>query len=169
MDNRTAQVIGLVVEQMRVFFTPQQKVPPVGGGTIVIHIVAGDAVPPPEWIGGENCQGCDPYIWVRLVRRYRSQDFPSEASGPVKCTVRPVIVIEAGVSRCAPMEMSAADEELQAWTQWDDSWRIDRALCAAMKAAETAGAAVNTNLGEGLPFGPEGLAIGWTQTASAQL
>lgn len=167
----TARVVGLVVEQLRVLFTPEQERPPLGGGTELVQVVAGEAAPPPVWMGGQDCSDCGgPYLWVRLTRRFRSEVFPEEARRG-SCRSRRAFALEVGVARCAPMELEPcpSDLEQQALVQWDDSWRLDVALCRALSAAEELGAATDSVLGVGEPWGPEGLVIAWLQTAVVQL
>lgn len=173
MADHAATVIGLAVAQLRRFFTPEQQVPPLGGGTDTVNIVAGEVASPPPWVGvrdddDTSCDDCGPYLWVRLVRRWRTEEFPTEATAG-GCGLQPAITIEAGIARCHPFDPSPADLEEIAMVQLDDSWRIDRALCAAMREAESKGVVANTGLGAGEPFGPEGLVIAWLQTAHAQL
>ncbi|AXK88822.1 hypothetical protein SAMN05421776_108213 [Nocardia farcinica] len=175
-------VIGLAVERLRGFFSPTAAVPPLGGGTDTVHLLAGSEVVVPYWLTGDpdlqdhsSCGGCGPYLWVRLARRWRTANWPHEAAtgtgsgGAVTCGTSKAVTIEAGIARCHPLDGTAQEMEQRAAVLWDDSWRIDAALCAAMKDAERADVAVNTGLGAGVPDGPEGLVIVWVQTAHAQL
>ena len=171
MPDATPRIIGLAAEQLRKFFDPNQAAPPLGGGTTKIHIVAGDTVPPPPWMSDQDTDCgdcCSVFVWVRLVRRYRAVAFPSEVVS-TDCRAQKVIEIEAGVSRCAPLELSEEQAEHQAAVQWDDGNRVDLALCAAMLLAEQSQAAMKTALMAGEPWGPEGLVIAWFQNAAAQL
>ncbi|WP_067902798.1 hypothetical protein [Nocardia vaccinii] len=79
--DKAATVIGLTVTQVRRFFAPDQEVPPLGGGTDDVNLVAGEVISPPPWVGDDEtaCDGCGPYLWVRLVRRWRTEEFPTEA------------------------------------------------------------------------------------------
>ncbi|RJO72972.1 hypothetical protein D5S18_22105 [Nocardia panacis] len=165
-----ATIIGLAVTRLRQVFSPDASVPPLGGGTDRVWIVAGAEVVPPPWVGTDSgsCTGCGPYIWVRLVRRWRTEEFPTE-SVSAWCAAQAAVTIEAGIARCHALDASAAELEEIAAVQWDDSWRIDRALCAATADAKAAGVASDTALGAGEPFGPDGLVIAWTQLAHAQL
>lgn len=165
-------VIGLTVTRLREFFSPTASVPPLGGGTDLVNILAGEIVVPPPWVGVDqdevSCEKCGPYLWVRLVRRWRTDAFPQE-SVVGKCSSQRAITIEAGIARCHPFNATPEELEQEAAVQWDDSWRIDAALCAAMQDAERAAAAAATALGTGEPYGPDGLVIAWTQIAHAQL
>lgn len=166
MPDRAVTVIGLVIEKLRLYFTPEQTTPPLGGGTDTVNVLAGDVVTP--WLGDEGDGGCGPYLWVRMVRRWRTDDWPAESAAG-GCRAGRAITLEAGVARCYPADPSVDEAEQIAHVQWDDSARMDAALCAAMAAAEKAGVAVNTGLGAGDPVGPEGMTIIWVQTAHAQL
>ena len=169
MRDRAVTVIGLAVTRLGEFFSPDAEVPPLGGGTDVVHIVAGETVSPPEWVGtSDDCTGCGPYLWVRLARRWRTTEFPTEAV-VAGCEVHKAITIEAGIARCHPLTDDPNESRELAAIQWDDSWRLETALCAAMQDAENAGVATVTGLGPGEPFGPEGLVIASLQTAHAQL
>lgn len=169
--DKAVTIIGLVAEQLRAFFGDTAAVQPLGGGTNTVRILAGDSAVIPEWLSGEqeDCGDCGPYLWVRLVRRWRSgNEFPQEL--PVaKCGTGRAITVEAGIARCFPITDDPTELEQLALVQLDDSWRIDNALCLAMAKAEREGVALNTAIGAGEPIGPEGLAILWVQQASAQL
>ncbi|NKY48038.1 hypothetical protein [Nocardia cerradoensis] len=165
-----ATVIGLALTRLRQVFAPDASAPPLGGGTDTVYILAGDTGIIPEWVGtnSDSCDDCGPYIWVRLVRRWRTTEFPTE-SVTADCGAQKAITIEAGIARCHPVDADAAELEQLAAVQWDDAWRIDLALCAAMGDAEAAGRVGRAALGPGEPFGPEGLVIAWTQLAHAEI
>ncbi|MEU1550201.1 hypothetical protein [Nocardia sp. NPDC005745] len=175
MPDRAATVIGLVVEQLRAVFALDSPRPPLGGGTETVHILAGETVVPPPWLAGDqdDCADCGPYLWVRLARRWRTGD---QRSGGVfrdalagACGQKRAITIEVGIARCHPLDGTPQELEEQAAIQWDDSWRIDNALCRAMSAADDAQVITDSAIGPGEPAGPQGLAVIWTQTAHAQL
>lgn len=168
MPNRAVTIVGLVADQLKLYFDPELSVPPLGGGTDTVHILAGDTVSPPWLEGDDGCDGCGPYLWVRLVKRWRTEDFPS-ISQISMCTTAQAVTVEAGIARCYPYDPDEDDQTTAAMVQLDDSYRLDAALCAAMRAAEDKGIAVNTALGAGDPYGPNGLLIAWTQQAHAQL
>lgn len=162
-------IIGLAVTRLGQVFSPTASTPPLGGGTDRVWIVAGEEVVPPPWVGTESdCDGCGPYLWVRLVRRWRTTEFPNETVS-AQCGVQKAITIEAGIARCHPLDADADELEKISAVQWDDSWRIDRALCFAMGDARREGVATDTALGAGEPFGPSGLVLAWTQLAHAEL
>lgn len=160
-------IVGLVVDELKAVFDASAQ--PVGTPTDTVHIVAGDQVIPPAWAGDQDCVGAFPYIWVRLVQRYRAGGGLGEA-GYLSCRSARGIEVEAGVARCAPWdEQTVAEQEQQALVQWDDSGRVDAALCRAARRAEQDGVATGSGLGPGVPYGPEGLLIAWIQTMRMRL
>lgn len=170
MPDLAVTVIGLAVTRLGEFFSPEAAVPPLGGGTEVVNVVAGEIVTPPEWVGtgSDDCTGCGPWLWIRLARRWRTEEFPIEAVTG-SCGLHKAITIEAGIARCHPLTNDPTESQELAAVQWDDSWRLDLALCAAMQDAEREGIAINTGLGAGEVYGPDGLVIASLQTAHAQL
>jgi hypothetical protein len=170
MMDAVATIVGFAVTRLQEVFAPDASVRPLGGGTDRVRVVAGEAVTPPEWVGtdSDSCDGCGPFVWVRLVRRWRTEEFPTEAV-TARCTLQKAITIEAGIARCHPLTDDPDELEQLAAVQWDDAWRIDLALCAAMADAKRAGKASDTALGAGEPWGPEGLVLVWTQLAYAEL
>ncbi|MDE1673863.1 hypothetical protein [Nocardia gipuzkoensis] len=175
MPDRAVTVIGFVVAELRASFTPGSARPPLGGGTDTVHILAGETVVPPPWLAGDNdsCSDCGPYLWVRLARRWRAAD---QRSGGIfrdphagACGQKRAITIEVGIARCHPPDGTPQELEEHAAIQWDDSWRIDNALCRALKIAEESQVITDSAIGPGEPSGPEGLAISWLQTAHAQM
>ncbi|WP_280188857.1 MULTISPECIES: hypothetical protein [Nocardia] len=175
MPDKAVTVIGLVVEQLRAAFAPDATRPPLGGGTDTVHILAGDLVVPPPWLAGDQdaCVDCGPYLWVRLARRWRTGDARSGGAfrDPLAggCGQKRAITIEVGIARCHPVEGTPQELEEHAAWQWDDSWRIDNALCRAMNKADEAQVITDSAIGPGEPSGPQGLAVIWLQTAHAQL
>lgn len=169
MADPAPRVIGLIVEQLRAFFTPNQDVPVLGGGTDLIHVVAGEAAPPPVWFGNRDSDCGDPYLWVRLVTRFRTKDFPAPADA-TDCRTRRALTIEAGIARCVWTHPDPSPDELeeQALVQMDDGWRMDLALCAAMGEAVRVQAVTDTAIGVGEPYGPEGGTAAWLQSVSVQ-
>lgn len=175
MPDRAVTVIGLVVAELRRSFAPGIDRPPLGGGTYTVHILAGELVVPPPWLAGDNddCADCGPYLWVRLARRWRAGDSARSAVfrdvQAESCSQNRAITIEVGIARCHPLDGTPQELEEHAAIQWDDSWRIDNALCRAMKSAEGAQVITDSAIGAGEPSGPQGLAVMWLQTAHARM
>lgn len=169
-SDRVVPVVSHIVDSLRDFFSEGQQVPPKGGGTESIHIVAGEFAVPPAW-ENSDCNGCgDPFVWVRVQNRFRTRDFPVPAEKQQCGRDQRAFTVEVGVARCAPadeLDLDALGE--QAFIQWDDAWRIDMALCAGLEAAKQRGVATDTAIGVGEPYGPEGLIIAWLQTAQVQI
>jgi hypothetical protein len=181
MADKAQQVMGLVIDHLTQWFDPAQQVPPLGGGTETVWVLAGETVVPPPWlVGGSeeepSCDGCGPYLWVRLARRWRSGTstrgqasvFPDDLAAAA-CGASRLITLEAGIARCHPFDGTPDELLAEAAIQWDDSYRLDSALCAAMAAAEKHRAATDTAIGAGEPWGPDGLVTAWVQQAHARL
>lgn len=170
MPDLTIVAVGLVVEELRRQFDPASENPPMGGGTADIRVIGGDMVP----LDGFDSADCALLVWVRLARRYRTTAFPAEAASGARCGSQPVIVLEAGVARCADMgddngPPAPSVIEREALVQMDDAWRVDAALCRAAARAEDEDIAPDCVLGAGEPYGPEGGVIAWFQTATFEL
>lgn len=163
------RAIGLVVEELRASFTPEQAVPPRGGGAFDVFLVPGEFAPPPPF--NPECRDCGPMVWVRLVNRFRTKTFPAPAEY-ADCGMRRAVTVEAGVARCSPLpdghsDLDRAALEAEAAVQWDDSWRMDSALCRVLRRAPEMGF-LNSAVGIGEPYGPEGMVVAWLQTVTLQ-
>lgn len=172
MSDRVISLVGLVVEHLRTAFNPGQLHPPLGGGTAHVRFFAGDTIPTAAWNAHSQSCGCgEPMLWVRVVRRWRTTQFPNEFVGAAPCGTPRAVTIEAGIMRCAITEPEPAwdDYEQEAMVAVDDSWRLDAALKRAMQCAETEHVANQTALAAGEPFGPEGGILAWAQHAHAEL
>lgn len=169
MDDASA-IVDAYVRAMKLVFSPTSECPPVGGGSTDVRFFAGMAPPTDAWDahsdGGEGCD--NPFLWVRIMRRYRSLNFPTPTASVEACSAPRVLAIEIGVGRCA---VTDAEPE---WTQYaheaevslDDSWRIEKALCVAAGILRGDNRPVGIDTIE--PYGPEGGIIGWTGAAYIQ-
>ena len=177
--NLAITILGLAETRLLEFFDPAPTAPavaPLGGGTDVVWQLAGDIIAPPPWVGiGESDDidpnECDPYLWVRLVQRWRqgqSQNMTASSFAIPKCGQARGITIEAGIARCYPLDGTPEEMAQRSLVLLDDSWRMDLALCAAMKDAKDNAVAKETGIGTGAPFGPEALVLTWAQSAYAQ-
>lgn len=159
-------VITSAVTALKALYDPDSPCPPEGGGTKDIKVVSGEG---PMWDPilqmNENDGECgDPFVWVRLVMRARTTNFPEPDLG-VNCLGDPLIVVEFGVGRCSPDSLQPVPDyreiAKEAEIGRDDSWRLDKLVCAMrgtlkdgyMVAAEPI-----------LPQGPEGGGIVWSTT-----
>ncbi|QGH80031.1 hypothetical protein SEA_NHAGOS_20 [Gordonia phage NHagos] len=150
---------------LREAFAPDSECPPVGGGTADVRLFAGDAIPLAAWNAHNDGDDCDhPFLWVRLMRRYRTNAFPSPGIANQNCDWPRVVAVEIGVGRCAvvDLEPSWEDYEREAHTSIDDGWRIELALCRAKSII------LNGNIGAAFgtdtinPYGPEGGVVAMT-------
>ncbi|WP_280420643.1 hypothetical protein [Nocardia carnea] len=170
-------VIGLIKEELLRYFDPATN--PRGGGTTTVWLLAGADVSPPPWVGpGDDdvpgdCTDCGPYLWVRLVSRWRtggprSAAFPDQALATA-CSMGRAATIEVGIARCHPLDGDEPTMAEQAFIQWSDSWRIDNALCKALAAAEKEEVVTGTAIDAGEPWGPEAMVLVWMQQAHVKL
>ncbi|UYP17714.1 hypothetical protein OED52_13640 [Rhodococcus sp. Z13] len=165
-------VINELITALREAFDPNSACPPLGGGTKHVRVFAGDAIPLSAWDAHRDGEGCDqPFVWVRLVRRYRTQQFPAPFVGPAPCGLPKAVAIEIGVGRCAVVDTEPAWEDYanEAEISIDDSWRIDLALCRAMGRIERKECGTATAIDAVVPYGPEGGVIAQIGTAYVQL
>lgn len=161
-----SEIVSAVMEALRAAFDPASPCPPTGGGkTAVVRFFGGDGIPMAAWNAHTDGEGCDhPFLWVRVIRRYRTNNLPTPVIDTTACGLSRVIALEIGVGRCATVEISPSWQEYaaEAEVSLDDSWRIESALCYA--------AALNRKLGYSCatdaiaPYGPEGGVVAWTGT-----
>lgn len=156
--------INAFVTAMLEWFKPDSNCPPDGGGSTDVRFFAGDAAPASAW----DAQGCkQPFLWVRVVRRYRSREFPVPAV-VTDCDLPRVLEVEVGVARCALTKERPTWEEYgrEAEVSLDDSWRIENVLCRARALLNKNDFRVGTGTIE--PYGPEGGIIAWSGNAFVQ-
>lgn len=174
---------------MREVFTQENTPnPPLGGGTSTVRFLAGDATPLSLWDAhASECECGTPLVWVRLLRRYRTNSeasrfgtasFPAPYVGDAVCGGLPVVaVFEVGIGRCAVVDdprngvdWNAHDREAE--VSLDDSWRIELAMCAASGRLTADGGdgpcATKVGVDAVSPFGPDGGVLAWTGTMYVQ-
>lgn len=164
--------IAAVREGMRLAFTGQSSQPPIGGGSDTVRLFAGDGVPLAAFRAYSDEVDCgDPFLWVRLVARFRTDPLPAPLVSPDGCDKPVGITVEAGVARCATVDLDPSwdDYAREAEVSLDDSWRVEMALCQARTAAVRSGAAVAGAIDAILPVGPEGGVIAWYGSIHFQL
>lgn len=151
-------------------FSPDSACPPDGGGSAVVRFFGGDAIPMAAWDahsgGGEDCD--NPFLWVRVLRRYRTSEFPNPDFSIDACNLPRVIALEVGVGRCSVVELEPSwdDYAAEAEVSLDDSWRIELALCRAAALVRALGYSAGS--GEVAPYGPDGGVVAWTGEAYVQ-
>lgn len=165
--------ITAAVAAMKEAFTAESPQPPLGGGSSKVRFFAGDAAPLAAWDAHRSeCECDEAFLWVRLMRRYRTQNFPTPYVGPDPCGAPIAIALEVGVGRCASMSLEDCgwtEYENEAEISLDDSWRIELALCRAAGKMKQEHCADLTAIDAVLPFGPEGGVIAWVGTMYVQL
>lgn len=163
-----SDVVNVFMVAMRQAFDPASACPPVDTGSTTVHFIAGDGAPPADF----TCEG--PFLWVRVGQRFRATkaNFPAAFVGNEDCAASGVIravAVEVGAMRCTSMDSQPDWDTLsdQAEISLDDSWRIERALCAAAGRLRRDGRAVAIDTVA--PDGPEGGLLAWTGMAYVQL
>lgn len=167
-------ILNAVICALREAFTPQGSYPPIGGGTERVRVFAGEAAPLSAVDMHINECGCgnDPFVWVRLMRRFRTKAFPQPYVGEDPCGTPTALAIEIGVARCAAVYAEDCDwtaYESEAEVSLDDSWRVDLALCRAAAKLKESGCSDAVALDAVVPYGPEGGVIAWTGTLYARV
>ncbi|WAB09198.1 hypothetical protein SEA_LITTLEMUNCHKIN_22 [Gordonia phage LittleMunchkin] len=166
------QIVAAFTTAMREAFEPDSDCPPVGGGGTDVRLFAGDGIPLAAWnahADGDDCKS--PFLWVRVTRRYRTQQFPTPIIDTSPCTFPRAVAIEIGVGRCAVVEREPSweDYEQEAQTSIDDGWRIELALCRA-RTLLTQSPPIASAFGSDAiaPYGPEGGVVAMTGIAYVQ-
>lgn len=152
-------------------FGPEVSVVPMGGACSEVHVFAGDALPIAAWNTYVD-DGCTSgFLWVRLVRRYRTQNFPAPAVVDNTCGLSEVLTVEMGIARCALMDEAPTPQQYdeEAAISLDDSWRLSLAQCRAAALLKESECGLSTALDIVSPFGPEGGVIAWVATIHIQV
>lgn len=164
--------IRAVMDAMRAAFTPDSSNPPVGGGSDVVRLFAADGVPLYAFLPHREGTDCaEPFLWVRLVSRYRTDPPPAPVVRASSCSLPVGITVEAGVGRCAAMDLEPSWEDYarEAEVSMDDSWRVELALCMASGTVARDSTAKASAIDVIVPVGPEGGIFAWTGTIHFQL
>lgn len=160
----------LALNVMRDAYDPAGPCPPDAGGSTVVRFLAGDnsALPPVN----PDSEECNPFLWVRAVRRYRTLEFPQPSLVGLKgsnCGLSRVLVLELGVIRCVKLSLQMDWDAYETMSEhaMDDSHRIEQSLCE-----------LGTRLGDTdeyddkgyttdtiAAYGPDGGIIAWTGVA----
>ena len=160
-------VVNIVHQALADCFATDVEPPPRGGGSDNVRFFAGDTPAMSAWdshsSGGNACD--EPFLWLRVMRRYRSKSFPTPTVA-TDCKLTRVIAVEIGVARCAVTDQHPEWEAYaeEALVSLDDSWRIEKALCVAMARLkggdEDAAPLIGTDTI--VPYGPEGGVLSWS-------
>lgn len=163
-EDQASEAITVVMNVVRLVFDPDAECPPIGGGSKDVRFFTWAGAPLAAWdahtVNGENC--AQPFLWVRLDMRYRTLSFPEETPNVGNCSGQPVIVLEIGVGRCSTMEAETdwATIAREAEVSLDDSWRIEKIMCAATNRLVDKGFQVSAE--SIIPYGPEGGVSAWS-------
>lgn len=160
------EVTTAAVTALLEWFKPGATCPAKVGVTETVRLFAGDGAPLAAWdshaAGSAGCK--EPFVWVRLMRRYRSQAFPAPTINISPCGLTRVVPVELGVAWCAVTEQEPT------WAQWaqeavisqDVSWRLEEAICYASRLLTQDQSERLTGTDTIAPYGPEGGVIAWT-------
>jgi len=160
-ENRILDVVVAAQSSLLKAFNPNDRIqPPEGGGSTVCRVIAGDAVALELWDAhavGSNC--VEPFLWVRVRRRFRSNQFPAPAIDTSQCSMPEVAELEIGIGRCTRISemVDWKQQATEAVVSLDDSWRIGLAACMFKGLLPTQDVGVGTTN----PYGPEGGIVGW--------
>jgi hypothetical protein len=166
-------ILNKTICAMREVFDPASSNPPLGRGSTTIRTFAGDATPLAVVDMHVSEVGCGntPFLWVRLVRRYRTQSFPQPYVGPDGCAAQIAVAVEIGVARCAAIQTEDGPDwktlAEEAEISLDDSGRIELALCRASALMTASKCSDMQALDAVVPYGPDGGVIAWTGTLYA--
>lgn len=167
--NGVLEVVAAAQSALLAAFNPDDEVqPPEGGGSTVVRVVAGDAIALELWDAhaqGSNC--AEPFLWVRIRRRFRSERFPAPAIDISHCTMPEVVELEIGIGRCTRVQeyVDWKQQAVEASVALDDSWRLSLAACLFKELLPDQDVGVGTTN----PYGPEGGVVGWITTLFASL
>lgn len=126
-------------------------------------------------MNGQPIPECDGLVWVTVVRRFRTRDFPVEAYDSSNCQIPRAVTLQVGVARCSAMmdeygSPPPADRiKHEAIRGLDDAYRLDLALCRAGMKLDDANLISGYALDSAEPIGPEGGVVSWMQQASFRL
>jgi hypothetical protein len=168
-DDPANEIISVYMAALREVFDPVSECPPIGGGSTLVRFFGGDAIPMAAWDAHSQGDDCaTPFLWVRVLRRYRTSVFPNQDVGIESCSLPRVIALEVGVGRCAVIDMEPDWDAYasEAEVSLDDSWRIELSLCRA--AALARGIGYSAGIGEVAPYGPDGGVVAWMGEAYVQ-
>ncbi|ADD81128.1 gp23 [Rhodococcus phage ReqiPine5] len=163
------------IYSLKRLFANDSPDPPLGGGTDDVKFFHADEIPL-AWFNahlGGDCDDADPFIWVRVISRYKSSNFPAPDLGGA-CSQN-AAEIEVGIGRCSYLgedgDVDFDKLRTEANISLDDSRRIEKALCLASARMLKAGnqCANNTARDIVVPIGPDGGVVGWSASIYVQL
>lgn len=158
---------GVVQAAMRKIFDPARtdECRPLGEGTTDVKFFASATTPLAAWDSFSRDGECTgPFMWVRLVSRYRSTEFPQQSTAPGPCAGTRVIELEVGIGRCVMMrettDWQVMAEEME--ISRDDSFQIENILCLASGELATTHHVSLVSTDNIVPYGPAGGIQGWS-------
>lgn len=165
MPDQARLIVAKAQDVLMEFFGPDAAVKAKVGTVNEVRLFAGDGIPLAAW---NSIQGCgDVFVWVRIVRRYRTRTFPTPTIDSAPCSLTKALALEVGVASCASMEESPRWEDYarEADEAMDTAWRLEEALCVMskrLKTGEGEDAERLTGTDTVTPYGPDGGVLAWT-------
>jgi len=158
-------VVTEVMKVVRAVFDPDSPCPPVGPGSTNVRFFTWAGAPLAAWDAHTAQKGCDePFLWVRLDSRFRTDQFPRPVIVEGPCKGLRAITLEIGVARCVSMEAQTDWDQLarEASIGIDDSWRVEHILCTASSILSSEPHNLTTAVDTVVPYGPEGGIAAWS-------
>lgn len=172
IEDPASDVVNAVIRAMKKVFNPNDSVfPPLGGGSETVRFLSGSVIALALWDAhaqGSNC--AEPFLWVRLVRSFRTKIFPAPVVDQDNCGLPEVLQIEMGVGRCSSLGFSDGTvdweaQRIEAEVSLDDRRRISLAQCLSKKLIGDRAVGADTLI----PNGPDGGVVAWAGTIYVQL
>lgn len=168
-NNGILPIVSAARDSLLAAFNPADAIqPPDGGGSGVCRVIAGNAIALELWEAhavGSKCQ--EPFLWVRVRRRFRTDKFPTPTIDVTNCTTPEVVELEIGIGRCTKISerVDWKQQQIEAHISLDDSWRMGLAACLFRDKLPNQDVGVGTTN----PYGPEGGVVGWITTLFASI
>ncbi len=162
MPDQAAPIITTAREVLLEFFGPRDAGQALVGPVREVRLFAGDGIPLAAW---NSITGCtDAFAWVRVMRRYRTRQFPNATIDASPCGLTKAVAVEVGVASCASMDEQPRweDYEREAQESMDTAWRLTEALCVMSKRLGADGSERQTGVDTVAPYGPDGGVLAWT-------
>lgn len=162
MPDNVREIVTTAQAVLLEFFGPDAAVKAKVGTVNEVRLFAGDGIPLAAW---NSIGGCgDVFVWVRVVRRYRTRGFPTPTIDSAPCGLPKALALEVGVASCASMEESPRWEDYarEADEAMDTAWRLEEALCVMSSRLKRDDSERLTGVDTVTPYGPDGGVLAWT-------
>ena len=162
MPDNAREVIDTASAVLLEFFGPREVAPALVGKVDTVRLFAGDGIPLAAWNSITGCN--DVFAWVRVMRRYRTRQFPNPTIDASPCGLLKAVAVEVGVASCASMDESPrwSDYAREADESMDTAWRLEEALCMMSHRLRADDSERLTGVDTVTPYGPDGGVLAWT-------